>query len=90
MVTRIVNAAFTVLVAWVPVLRVGIDESVIVRRQFHHSVQLVLSRWGCGAFQITYRAAFFGNDERAFKLARALGIDANTNSSMGHFTPLGM
>ena len=75
---EVVDAAFAVFVARVPVLYRGVfDLGVVQGDQFYHrSVQLVFVPHGGGAaFQVAYVAAFFGDDQGAFELAGVGGIN---------------
>ena len=76
---EIVDAAFAVLVAGIPVLhRRVLDLGVLHGDQFdHRGVQLVfIAHWRRAAFQVADMAAFFGNDQRALELPGIGGIDS--------------
>ncbi len=79
---EVVDTAFPVFIAGVPVLNGRVlDLRVVQRNKFHHcGVQLVLvAHRGGAAFQVAYVAAFVGNDEGALKLAGVLGVDAEVS-----------
>ena len=76
---EIVDSALAFGIAGVPVLhRRILDLGIFERDQFDHcGVELVLVAHRRGAaFEIADVAAFLGNDQRAFELARVLRIDA--------------
>ena len=76
---KIVNASAPLVVAGVPVLNGGIlDFRVGLGDDFHHGgVQLIfVAHRGGAAFEVTYVAPFFGDDQRTFELARPRLIDS--------------
>ena len=76
---EVIDAAFAVLVARVPVLHGGVlDFSIVMHDDLHDSgVQLILVTPRCGTtLQIREVGTLVGNEQRALKLTRVLRIDA--------------
>ena len=62
---KVVNAAFSILVARVPILNGGVlDLRVVGRNQLHHgSMKLVfITHWCATPLKVAYIATFIGND----------------------------
>ena len=82
---EVIDTALTLLIAWVPVLygRV-LNIGISLHHNLHNgSVQLVLVAAGCcAALQVAHIRALVRNDERALKLTRTLGIDAEVGREL--------
>ena len=90
---KVIDTALALLVAGIPVLHSAVLHLGILQcDDFHNSgMQLVLvALRSCAAFHIAHVCLFVGNDERAFKLTRTLGVDAEIARQLDGAThPLG-